>query len=123
MISTSIRARVRALVNPDAWLLLGLGALLFASRAPVSPLQVLHLPLLLAMIQMAGFMFVVAGLQIMLSILVWPEIQLGDLLGGLRRGSMPHALALLGLLLFNGLSMIAFVLWVGWTFGASLGVA
>lgn len=111
-----------ALVNPDAWLLLGLGALLFAMRTPVSPLHALNLPLLLAMVQMAGFMFVVAGLQIMLSILVWPEIELRVLLGGMYRGSMPHALVLLGLLLFNGLSMVAFVLWIGGTFGAALGV-
>ena len=54
--------RLRAQCNLDAWLLISLGLLLFGAHAPLRADGPLNLPLLATMLQLAGFMFTVAGL-------------------------------------------------------------
>jgi hypothetical protein len=124
----SLRQRIAAFINLEAWLLIALGAVVFACRIPFAPGGLVNLPVLAALIQTAGMVFVVAGLQIMLSMLVWPQLKVGELLNatldeGLPPGtSLSASLVLAGLMLFNGLSLIAFVLWMAGSFGAALGM-
>jgi len=115
--------RLRALCNLDAWLLISLGLVLFGAHAPLRADGPLNLPLLATMLQLAAFMFTVAGLQVLLSLLVWPQLNVRELLQhAVQTGDLAAAVVLLGLLLFNGLSMIAFVLWLGATYGNAMGL-
>lgn len=115
--------RLRALCNLDAWLLITLGLLLFGAHAPLRAGGPLNLPLLATLLQLAAFMFTVAGLQVLLSLLVWPQLNVRELLQhAVQASDLSAAVVILGLLLFNGLSMIAFVLWLGATYGNAMGL-
>jgi formate hydrogenlyase subunit 3/multisubunit Na+/H+ antiporter MnhD subunit len=60
---------------------------------------------------------------VLLSLLVWPQLNVRELLQhAVQASDLSAAVVLLGLLLFNGLSMIAFVLWLGATYGNAMGL-
>jgi hypothetical protein len=66
-------------------------------------------------------MFMLAGVQIFLSILMWPNVKLKELLEQAEHGNVGAGIAAGGLMLFNGLSLLAQVLWLIHGSGARLG--
>lgn len=116
--------RAKAFGDSGAWLLIVVGLLLFCARLPFTPGGLINLPVAVTVFQTAGLMFAIAGLQIMISRLVWPGISVGTLIRVISdRGepsTMPEALLLFGLFVYNGLTTVAFVLWLSTALGAGL---
>lgn len=109
--------RLRAILNLDAWVMILIGLVLFGACTPLqASAGGVNLPLLATVLQLSGFMFTMAGLQVMLSLLVWPQVSVAELLQhAVQQGDFAAGVILLGLFIYNGLCMIAFVLWVGAT--------
>lgn len=116
--------RLRAIFNLDAWVLIVIGLVLFGARTPLQASAAgINLPLLATVLQLSGFMFCMAGLQVLLSLLVWPQISVGELLQhAVQQGDFAAGVILLGLFIYNGLCMLAFVLWVGASMGGAVGL-
>jgi hypothetical protein len=112
--------RFRALFNSGAWLLIGIGLLLFTMRIPLSNEGFITLPVAVTVFQTAGLVFCLFGFQIMASLIVWPSINLGELVKQSTQGNVAAAMVVLGLMIFNGLSIIAFVLWLAGALGAGV---
>lgn len=101
--------------------MIALGLLLFAARLPAKGDTFVNLPLILTVIQTAGLMFFIAGVNIILSRLVWPTLSFGELVVEVVHSrSAAAAQTLGGLLIYNGLSTLAFVWWLTSAFGAGL---
>lgn len=119
-----LKNRAKAFGDTGAWLLILVGVLLFASRLTFTPTGFVNLPVVVTILQTAGLMFAIAGLQIMISRLVWPGISVTKLITQAGDGagdSVAAALVLAGLFLYNGLTTVAFVLWLSSALGAGLG--
>lgn len=117
--------RAKAFGDSGAWLCILVGLLLFCARLPFTAGGLINLPVAVTVFQTAGLMFAIAGLQIMISRLVWPGISVGLLLKAVYTGdgtppSTPAALILFGLFIYNGLTTVAFVLWLTTALGAGL---
>lgn len=113
--------RLRALVNFQAWFLIVLGLILFTLRTPLPDLGWINLPIAVSAFQTAGLMFMLCGLQIMISLLVWPNVDLPDLLERAEGGNVASGLAVLGLFVFNGLLLVSSVTWLTYAVGATVG--
>jgi hypothetical protein len=113
--------RFRAFKNFEAWFMILVGLVLYTSRIPLPNEGFLHLPLAVTVIQVAGLMFMLCGLQIFISILMWPNVKLKELLESAENGHTSAGLAAMGLMLFNGLSLLAQVLWLIHGSGARIG--
>lgn len=116
-----LTVRLKAMVNSGAWILIIIGLLLFAARLPVSADSWINLPVAITMIQTAGLMFTLFGLQIMASMMVWPQLDVSELLDLIRSNSTAAGLALLGILVFNGLCIVGFTIWVSSAMRAGVG--
>lgn len=107
--------RVGSLFNFQAWFLILLGLALFTVRTPMPPWEWVNLPVAASAFQTAGLIFMLCGFQILISLLVWPNINLPDLLERAEGGNTAAGMAVLGLLTFNGLGLIASVYWLATT--------
>lgn len=99
--------------NPSAWILIILGAVLFAGRARFAPGGWADLPELATFIELVGGLFILLGFQLMASMLFWPDTRTAELLGLVANAnSVAAAIVLAGLKVFNGLSIIGFAIWL-----------
>lgn len=116
-------SRLKALHDPGALFLIVLGLVLFALRLPFAADGFLNMPVIATVIQTAGLMFTIAGFQVVISRLVWPGLSFTALTKQAAYNSnMSAALVVLGLFLYNGLSTVAFVIWLSSALGAGIGV-
>lgn len=133
---TFLKNRAKAFGDSGAWLLIIVGMVLFIARMPFAPGGWLNLPVAVTVFQTAGLMFTIAGLQIMISRLVWPGISVsrlaaqvvGDVppqsaLDGPARSPLAAAVMLAGLFVYNGVTTIAFVTWLASAMGAGIAAA
>lgn len=113
--------RLNALYDPGAWTLIAVGLILFLIRIPMPGTWFINLPMAVTIIQTAGLVFTIAGLQILVSRLVWPGISVSRLIDAVQSDSGPSStasgLTLLGLLIYNGLTTIAIVIWLLYSLG------
>lgn len=111
--------RLRALKDPGAWTLIVVGLILFLTRVPMPNNWIVNLPLAVTIMQTAGLMFTLAGLQILVSKMVWPNISVVRLIQNVQSSSdpIPSSLVMLGLFVYNGLTTIALVIWVLYSLG------
>jgi hypothetical protein len=107
-----IKTRLKAFASIDVWFLIILGSVLYSSRLPLPSTDWVNLPVLISLVQTVGLVFMLCGCQILLSILMWPDVKLGDLLEKAESGSVAASITIVGLMLFNGLALIASVLWM-----------
>jgi hypothetical protein len=112
--------RLRALQDPAAWTLITVGLVLFLLRIPMPNTWVINLPLAITIMQTAGLIFTIAGLQILVSKLVWSSISVSKLISDIQENnSVASAITLMGLLVYNGVTTIAMVLWLLYSLGLS----
>lgn len=116
-----LKTRLRAFGDFGAWFLVVIGLILFASRLPLASFGGVNFPLAVTIIQTAGLMFTIAGIQIFISRLVWPGLSFTGLCREVTTGNASAGLVLFGLFVYNGLSTVAFVLWLSSAMGAGLG--
>lgn len=115
--------RLRSLQDPGAWTLIIVGLILFLIRVPMPKTWIINLPLAVTIMQTAGLVFTIAGLQILVSKLVWPGISVSKLVEKVQTDDGQAAgLTLLGLLIYNGLTTIAIVIWLLYSLGLSSSV-
>lgn len=114
-------ARIRAIGDSGAWLLIVLGMLLFSLRVEFAPGGWVNLPVMFTVIQAAGLIFAIAGLQLIASMLFWPGVRVGALMHEVHLGNISAGMAICGLFIFNGLGIVATVLWVSASLGAGIG--
>lgn len=98
--------------NPTAWIMIVVGAILFVGRAQFTPEAWVNLPELATLIELVGGLFIITGFQVMVSMLFWPDTSVTYLLMLVRDGNTAAGVVLLGLKLFNGLSIIGFAIWL-----------
>jgi hypothetical protein len=112
--------RLRALQDPAAWTLITVGLVLFLLRIPMPNTWIINLPLAITIMQTAGLIFTIAGLQILVSKLVWSSISVSKLISDIQENnSVASAITLMGLLVYNGVTTIAMVLWLLYSLGLS----
>lgn len=113
--------RLRALKDPGAWTLITVGLILFLLRVPMPSTWFVNLPLAVTIVQTAGLVFTIAGLQILVSKLVWPNISVGRLIQAVQGSDDPisSGIVMFGLLVYNGLTTIAVVIWLLYSLGLS----
>jgi hypothetical protein len=111
--------RLKALKDAGAWTLITVGLVLFLLRFPLPNTWIINLPLAITIMQTAGLVFTIAGLQILVSKLVWPNISVSSLIQTIQGGndSIASSLLMLGLLIYNGLTTIAVVIWLLYSLG------
>ena len=114
--------RLRAFKNFEAWFMILVGLVLYTARVPMSADFLVNLPMAVTVVQVAGLMFMLCGLQIFISILMWPNVKLKELLEQAENGHVSAGIAAAGLMLFNGLSLVAQVIWLIYGSGARIGV-
>jgi hypothetical protein len=98
--------------NPSAWIMIVFGALLFMLRLQFSPDGFINLPVLATLVELVGGLFIITGFQVMVSMLFWPDVLVGELLIKVTDGNVAAAIVLCGLKVFNGLSVIGFAIWL-----------
>jgi hypothetical protein len=113
--------KLHAFSNFEGWFLFWLGLGLYTARLPLPADTFVNLPMLVTIVQVAGLMFMLSGLQVFISILMWPNVRLKALLEMAEQGNQAAGLAAAGLMLFNGLSLLAQVLWLIYGSGARIG--
>lgn len=119
---TSFLNRLKGLLDKTGWTMVFLGMMLFCARLPFAVDGWLNLPLAVTALQTAGLMFTIAGLQIFISRMVWPGIKFGETLEDVRVArSQASATVLFGLFIYNGLTTLAFVIWLAFALGAGIG--
>lgn len=113
--------RLRALKDPGAWTLITVGLVLFLLRVPMPSTWFVNLPLAVTIAQTAGLVFTIAGLQILVSKLVWPNISVSRLIQTVQGSGDPisSGIVMFGLLVYNGLTTIAVVIWLLYSLGLS----
>jgi hypothetical protein len=110
-----------AFLHTDAWIMVALGLIMFSSRIPLPGDMWLNLPHAATVIQTAGLMFAIWGFQIMGSIFMWPTFKVGPILDKACAGELSASILIFGLLVFNGLSTVAFTIWLGGALGQAVG--
>jgi hypothetical protein len=113
---------VRAFTNLQAWFMIVVGTLLYVLHLPLPDASWIHLPMLVTTLQVAGLMFMLCGLQIFISVLMWPNVRLKQLLEFAEHGNSAAGSAAMGLMIFNGLSLLAQVVWLIFGTGSRLGM-
>lgn len=127
LISKAI-ARLRPLIDPMSWFLIVAGLLVFTMRIPLPADGPVNFPMAVTVFQTGGLIFAVYGMQMLASMVFWPDLKVKRLLEEVfyeREGSKPGgnnaaATVLLGLLLFNGLACIGFCYWLTTALGAGV---
>jgi hypothetical protein len=115
-----LKFRLRALYNSGAWMLILLGLVMFSLRVPLPDESFINLPVAATVFQTAGLMFMLFGFQVSASMIVWPQVDLGLLISQALAGNRAAGHVVLGLMIFNGLCMIAFTIWLTGALGAGV---
>ena len=110
----------KSMADWRGWGFVAFGVMLFCARVPMPSTDYINLPYALTILQMAGLMFAIYGLQMVASMVFWPQVRVKELMTEVRKGNTSAGLVLAGLLFFNGVSVIAFVMWVSSSLGAGL---
>lgn len=113
--------KLQAFASFEAWFMIIVGLALYTARIPLPTDTFVNLPMLVTMVQVGGLMFMLSGLQVFISILMWPNVDLDDLLERSENGNQAAGTAAMGLMIFNGLSLVAQVLWLIYGSGARIG--
>lgn len=111
----------KAFGDINAWILIVVGCLLFALRTPFSSDGFINLPVLATLVQLAGGIFVICGFSIIASMIFWSNVQMGKLMDEVHVENKAAAMVIIGLMIFNGLMIIGFALWLGMTFNGVRG--
>ncbi len=112
--------RLTSLKDPGAWTLIVVGLILFLIRVPMPDNWIINLPLAITIMQTAGLIFTIAGIQILVSRLVWPKISVTTLIDAVQdKNSTAAGITMLGLFVYNGLTTIALVIWLLYSLGLS----
>lgn len=111
----------KAFGDINAWILLVVGCLLFAARTPFSSDGWINLPILATVVQLAGGVFILCAFGIFSSMIFWSNLRMADLMDEVKAENKAAAMVVLGLLLFNGLSLIGFAIWLALTFNGVRG--
>lgn len=112
--------RLNSLKDPGAWTLIIVGLVLFLIRVPMPDTWFINLPLAITIMQTAGLIFTIAGIQILVSRLVWPNISVSKLIDSVQdKDSTAAGLTMFGLFVYNGLTTIALVIWLLYSLGLS----
>ncbi len=112
--------RLASLKDPGAWTLIVVGLILFLIRVPMPDNWIINLPLAITIMQTAGLIFTIAGIQILVSRLVWPKISVTTLIDAVQdKNSTAAGITMLGLFVYNGLTTIALVIWLLYSLGLS----
>ena len=99
--------RLTSLKDPGAWTL-------------IVDNWIINLPLAITIMQTAGLIFTIAGIQILVSRLVWPKISVTTLIDAVQdKNSTAAGITMLGLFVYNGLTTIALVIWLLYSLGLS----
>lgn len=93
---------LRFFTQPSVWTLI-LPALVFLAFSDMA--------LLLTLVQWSAFALVLAGVSIVVSMVIFPQIDLSDLIARTRKGDMAAAIVAGSLLLFFGLLFYSMVFW------------
>lgn len=112
---------LRIFCDKSALLLITVGALLYTVSVPLPADTWVNLPLLETALQLCGGMFLLFGCNIIASRIFWPGISVRSLMQLVEQGNTAAGMVLLGLKVFNGLSLIGFALFMALSFGARLG--
>lgn len=107
---------VLVLLDGNSWALLIFGAMLFGSNIPLPPNFIINGPLLVTLLQIAGGVFIVCAFCIVASRIFWPKVSVSGLLELAMAGQLPAALVLGCLMLFNGLAILGFCVWMALAF-------
>ena len=119
----ALHKRYKPFINLSAWILIFVGLILFSLRVQFQPGGWINLPIAFTVFQTAGLMFALFGLQLMASLSLWPDINVRMLMLDVLKGNVAAGLVLLGLLLFNGISLVAIALWLTSALGAGIGAS
>lgn len=114
-------ARCKVMFNSGAWMLILFGLALFTIRIPMENTGWINWPVAATVFQTAGLMFMLFGFQIWASMIVWPTLKISELMREImleKNSAAGHAI--LGLLIFNGLSLVAFTIWLTGALGAGV---
>lgn len=116
----NFKTRMQPFLNVHSWAMVIVGLAIFSLRIEFEPGGWVNLPVAFTILQTAALMFSVFGLQSMASMAVWPQIRIDDAIDQIARGNTAAGQAILGLLIFNGLSVFAFVMWLTSAIGAGI---
>ncbi len=105
----------------DAWVLVLLGLGMFTARIPLPPDTFFNLPHAATVVQTAGLMFAMFGFQLMASMFMWPSVSFIRCVDQAIGGNSAAGYVVAGLLIFNGLCMVAFTLWLTGAFNLGVG--
>lgn len=115
-----LKYRLTALFNSGAWLLIVIGLALFTLRIPMPAEGFVNWPVAATVFQTAGLMNMLFGFQVGASMIIWPQVDLGELIRQAMAGNRAAGHVVLGLMIFNGLCMIAFTIWLTGALGAGV---
>lgn len=105
--------RIRAFWDPSAWILIAIGIATFSVRVTLPDTPWVNLPAAITVFQTGGLVFALYGIQMMVSMAMWPDLNYTHLLQEVFESKNQAAgQLLLGLFIFNGLGTIGFCYWV-----------
>lgn len=97
-----LKAYFRYFTRPSVWVLI-LPALVFLAFTDQALVKTL--------LQWSAFALVLAGISILISMIIFPQISLSHLVADAERGSLPSAIIAAALLVFFGLLFFSIVFW------------
>lgn len=104
-----------------AWVFIAIGILAFASHFPLEDTYLVNFPAAVTVLQTAGLMFSIFGIQMLGSQIFWPQLSMSVLMTEvIEENNTAAGLVIFGLLVFNGLSVIGFAIWLTHALGAGV---
>lgn len=94
--------RFSAFFDTSAWLLI---------LPALAVVWFVDAPMAITTLQWTCFAIIFAGVSIILSRIIFPQVRLGQLLDAAEAGGMPQAVVASALILFFGLLFLSMVLW------------
>jgi hypothetical protein len=98
----NLKAHFKALLNPSVWFLI---------LPAVLALYCVDPAMVRTMLEWTIYVLVLAGISIIVSMVVFPQVKVDDLIDAVGKGSNPAAIVLSALILFVGIVFIGIVLW------------
>lgn len=97
-----LKKRLAPLLDMTAWVLVVISVL---------PLLLIDPAMVLTLVQWTAFGLALAGISVVVSRMVLPQVDLTEWVGHAREGNVAAGLVVLGVALFVGLIILALVLW------------
>lgn len=113
-------SRLKAFIDLNALILIFAGLFTFSLRIQFTPGGFVNLPVAFTIFQTAGLMMFLAGVQLIISRLLWPSISFTALLQKVDNNELASAVVLLGIFVFNGLGLIGTTIWLSLALGAGI---